>query len=151
MARGGQRAGTPGKAYAQRTDLHQPVTVAPGQEYGGRKMLENAQKVVPLPEQPPTPSPSPPAAGAASPAMPAGPQPGLSPGELDFTRPTERPNEPVTAGLPVGPGPGPEALNLPSAAGQTAMQLSTIYANVPQAQNPDFLRLVRLAQAQAWQ
>jgi hypothetical protein len=26
-------------------------------------------------------------------------------------RPTERPNEPVTAGLPTGPGAGPEALS----------------------------------------
>ena len=35
------------------------------------------------------------------------PQPG-SHGPID--RPTERPNEPVTHGLPVGPGGGPEAL-----------------------------------------
>lgn len=30
---------------------------------------------------------------------------------LALDRPTERPNEPVTHGLPVGPGGGPEALN----------------------------------------
>jgi hypothetical protein len=28
--------------------------------------------------------------------------------------PTENPNEPVTAGNPMGPGPGPEILNLPA-------------------------------------
>jgi len=33
------------------------------------------------------------------------------PGEMPYTGPTNRPNEPVTAGLPFGPGPGPEALN----------------------------------------
>lgn len=27
-----------------------------------------------------------------------------------FNRPTERPNEPITAGMPTGPGPGPESL-----------------------------------------
>lgn len=32
------------------------------------------------------------------------------PGDQPFTRPTERPNEPVTHGLPGGPGAGPEAL-----------------------------------------
>lgn len=35
--------------------------------------------------------------------MPGGPG-------IHLMRPTERPGEPVTAGLPMGPGPGPEAL-----------------------------------------
>lgn len=143
MARGGQRAGTPGKAYAQRTDLHQPVTVAPGEEYGGRKMLEQAQKVVPLPQQPATPSPA--GGGGTAPAGPTAAmtaQPGLSPGELDFTRATERPNEPVTAGLPVGPGPGPEALGLGPTSTDPGIVLRSMYQNVPEAQNNDVLRLI---------
>jgi hypothetical protein len=32
------------------------------------------------------------------------------PGSLPHLEPTLRPNEPVTAGLPFGPGPGPEVL-----------------------------------------
>ena len=28
-----------------------------------------------------------------------------------LTDPTQRPNEPITAGLPSGPGPGPEAID----------------------------------------
>lgn len=32
------------------------------------------------------------------------------PSQGSFARPTERPEEPLTAGLPFGPGPGPEAL-----------------------------------------
>ena len=32
------------------------------------------------------------------------------PGILPFLHPSNRPNEPVTAGLPTGAGPGPEAL-----------------------------------------
>lgn len=31
-----------------------------------------------------------------------------------LTAPTERPNEPITAGLPLGAGPGPEAVTAPS-------------------------------------
>jgi hypothetical protein len=70
------------------------------------------------------------------------------PGLLD---PTQRPNEPVTAGLSSGPGTGPEALNMPSQAGATADALRAIYQTVPSAQNNDFLRLVELAEQQAWQ
>lgn len=42
--------------------------------------------------------------------VPAGPSPT---GEVDLgplTRPTEAPEEPVTAGVPMGAGPGPEAI-----------------------------------------
>jgi hypothetical protein len=42
-------------------------------------------------------------------ALPMGAQPGLEP-PPSLTAPTARPNEPVQAGLPIGPGPGPEAL-----------------------------------------
>ena len=82
---GGMRQGAPGKAYSNRKDLNatakQPIRSAPNQQYGARTAQEEAQKVIPLPETP---------------------QPG-SFGQL--TRPTERPNEPVTAGIPIGPGP----------------------------------------------
>jgi len=40
--------------------------------------------------------------------VPPGPPPTDAMGPFDG--PTERPDEPVTAGLPMGPGPGPEAL-----------------------------------------
>ena len=72
-----------------------------GQQYGEAGRQLEAQRAVPLPN----------AAGAAaarpaSPAAPAAPPPGAMP----FDRATERPNEPLTAGLPMGPGVGPEAL-----------------------------------------
>lgn len=143
MARGGRRAGTVGKSYPNRTDLHQPIKAAPGGEYGSVTALKQGQEVVPLPNANATPSPSP-SPIASAPA-------GVAPGDINFTAPTARPNEPVTAGLPVGPGPGPEALNLPSQAATTAGQLRTLYANIPAAQNNDFLRLVELAEQQAWQ
>lgn len=98
---GGRRQGAPGKAYPNRTDMNQnrqPVTVASGQPYGARQEQVAAQRALPLPAAPPVPAPPPPAPGA----LPGGRGP--------FTRPTEYPNEPLTAGMSIGPGPGPEAL-----------------------------------------
>jgi len=43
----------------------------------------------------------------------------------------------------MGPGPGPEALNLPSTtATDPSVVLRSIYQNVPEAQNNDVLRLI---------
>lgn len=130
MARGGPRQGTPGKAYAQRTDMHQAVQAASGQPYGVRGQQEAAQKAVPLP-----------LAAAAGPAPAASPQPAL-PGQQAFARPTERPLEPVTAGLPSGPGPGPEALSN-SAPDTIGAQIMALYQTAP---NNDLLRLLELHQ-----
>lgn len=118
--------------------MHQPIQAAPGGEYGSVTALKNAQHIVPLPN----------AAAAASP--PPGPQsvpgggapPAVAPGDINFEAPTARPNEPVTAGLPVGPGPGPESLGLGVGPNDPATLLRSIYANVPEAQNNDVLRLI---------
>jgi len=106
--RGGARQGTPGTAYGQRTDLNQPISTVPGQEYGMAKQQADAQRAIPM-------AASPVAAAPAQPQQPQGqraplPQPGTMP-HLD---PTNRPDEPVTAGLPFGPGPGPEAISRPA-------------------------------------
>ncbi len=142
MARGGRRTGTPGKNYAQRTDMHQPPRAPSGGEYGSVKESIDAQKVVPLPtaNQPPVQQQQQVSSGLT-----------MMPGDMDFEAPSNRPSEPVTTGLPIGPGAGPEALGMPSEASQTAMQLRAMYANIPEARNPDFLRLVELAEQQAWQ
>lgn len=102
MARGGRRQGTPGTAYPQRTDLQMPATAPTGLPYGEHQQLVDDQRKVPV-ATPPAPAPQMPA------AQPQG-QPFSPPGAQPFLRPTERPTEPVTAGLPVGPGPGPEVL-----------------------------------------
>lgn len=138
MPRGGKRSGKPGTAYSNRSDLTQAPSAAPGQTYGTATAQLQAQKVAPLPQQA---GPPPPAAGSApgvaqAPgAAPAGPMPGaLGP----LNRPTERPGEPLTAGLPFGPGPGPEVL------GQGQMQpideIRALYAASP---NIDMLRLLQ--------
>ena len=89
--RGGRRQGKPGGLYPNRSDLRNvkpPMQAAPGQGYGEAKAQMDAQRAVPVaPPPPPQPADLPP-----------------------LTRPSERPNEPVTAGLPIGPGPGPEVL-----------------------------------------
>jgi hypothetical protein len=40
---------------------------------------------------------------------------GMAPSQTPITplfAPTERPDEPITAGVPIGPGPGPEVLGI---------------------------------------
>ena len=68
-----------------------------GQPYGQRQALEQFQASGPM-----TPPPSPPVGGGAPPA-PAGAPPTGNP--LDAFAPTQRPNEPITAGIPMGAGP----------------------------------------------
>lgn len=126
--RGGRRSGTPGRSYANRTDLNTalPVTTAPGQPYGSRVAQERAQEALPM-----APAPRP----AMAPGNPRGgdlQRPGPLPGELgDFLRPTERPNEPLTAGLATGPGPGPEVLAGAFGADSGADELRAIYLRFP--------------------
>ena len=104
---------------SNRTDLAVPNVEAPAQVYGERQAQQAAQRAVPVAAPPSGPTPSP-APGGAAPTPPPGPPTGgpppaglppvSGPGILPFLHPTNRPNEPLTAGLPTGAGPGPEAL-----------------------------------------
>lgn len=119
---GGYRQGTPGKQYSQRTDLardRQPTRVTKGKEYGKRQAAEQSQAAMPLPD------------------MSRIPKPGSVP---SLTAPTERPNEPVTAGIPIGAGPGPSSLSVPAAAGSQALFDLRALA----AQYPDYEGLYRI-------
>jgi len=80
----------PGR-LARRTDQGQPVRLPTGQPYGARAALQAQQQAAPMAAAPP-PGP----ALAPAPA-PAGPLPSVF-------RPTDRPNEPITAGIPIGAG-----------------------------------------------
>jgi hypothetical protein len=110
---------------AARTDLLTPhpekVTTVPGQEYGKRTAQEQSQRILPLG---PGPAPAPAPTGGPVTPQPAPPPPAARvPGDRgDWTRPTERPNEPLTTGLPTGPGPGPEGLTGFAAAGYQQAQ-----------------------------
>lgn len=79
-------------AYGNRTDLNSPAekvakTVVPGQTYGQGAAQMRAQEAVPMGQAPSEAAPRvvPGAAGA-------------------FDRPTDRPQEPITAGVNFGPG-----------------------------------------------
>ena len=91
MARGGNRQGTPGVAYPNRTDLaadYAPQTGSTTAAAGGQE---------PVPTQPPP--------GMGSP----GPVYSLTPDQVPrLDDPSQRPEEPVTAGLG-GPVPGAES------------------------------------------
>lgn len=76
---------------------HQAPRVSTGQSYGAAGQQLAAQEIIPLPAAAPPPRPQP--VTSRTSAAPAA-----------FMRPSERPDEPVTAGLPIGPGPGPEVL-----------------------------------------
>lgn len=133
--KGGARSGTQGTNYTNRTDLNaQPVRVAPSKQYGQGAAQEAAQKIVPLANT----------AGGGAPApmpMPAGPVPG---DHGPFNRPTDMPQQPVTTGLPFGPGPGPEALGMPQRpkVSQTIAQIASM------SNDPELLALAQRAQAQ---
>lgn len=85
MARGGARSGRPGASYSNRSDLQNAPRLAPtaakDQPYGEAGAQLASQTQMPLGPPPPP-----------------------------INAPTSRPSEPVTAGLSLGPGPGPEAI-----------------------------------------
>jgi len=120
--RGGDRQGTIGQAYSNRTDLNasMPVATQTGQDYGQAAAQQAAQRAIPVASQPldgiksnpitqgvnqqaPTPQPQ-----TITGQMP---QQQVYPGELKFDHPTDAPEEPITAGIPIGEGAGPEALH----------------------------------------
>jgi hypothetical protein len=87
------------KQYPNRSDLRNPAKkmaakAAPGQTYGEAGKQVAAQRAVPM-AAPPT--------DVAPTATPQ--QPRVAPGSMGpLSRATERPNEPLTAGAPFGPG-----------------------------------------------
>lgn len=84
--KGGPRSGNPGTSYTNRTDLAadtQPVAVPTGQTYGEAGRQQAAMSAIGIPDL----------------EGMLGSMPGL-------TDPSQRPDEPLTAGMPMGPGPG---------------------------------------------
>jgi hypothetical protein len=135
MPRGGRRTGTPGASYSNRSDLNRPVApaAAPGQQYGKRAEQMAAQRAMPI-APPPTdavPTASPPGATPATQGLsaPSGPLAGQV---VPLDAPSMRPGEPITAGLSVGAGAGPEVLGpLAGMSNDVAAELHAIYARFP--------------------
>jgi hypothetical protein len=96
-------------ALSQRTDM---VASNPN-VYGDRKAMQETMSAAPMAKAQPIPTP-PPITGLFA--------------------PTEQPNEPVTAGSPLGAGPGPEVLNLPARNFNPTQILSRLAQNDPSGQ-----------------
>lgn len=109
-----RQPGATGGAYQNRTDLTQPVALPTGLPYGERQQLEQAQEGAPLPQVVSAQTQDPAVAAAAAHTF----QP------VGLGNPTQRPHEPITAGLPSGPGPGPEVLRQPSTTTDTLKKLA---------------------------
>lgn len=100
--------GNPAPAPGQGQPNGQPVTVPTGLPYGENQQLAQAQAAVPLPAAPtgaPPPPPNQPAAPVDMQSAMAAAANMPMPNRGGLTRPSERPGEPVTAGLPMGPMP----------------------------------------------
>lgn len=115
MARGGPRSGRPGAQYSNRSDLQSAPRLAPtanqGQQYGTAKAQLDSQREIPM---------------------------GAPPAPIPLSAPTTRPNEPVQSGLPIGPGPGPEAAAL-SSPDPVEMTIRALYEAFP---NRDLAELI---------
>ncbi|WP_434439723.1 hypothetical protein [Lentzea sp. E54] len=112
-------------AFSQRTDAPgQPIRDLPNPEYGEATAFRDQQKAAPLSQAPGIPrmETPPPSAGMAAPSSaPTGPLPPLF-------APSQRPDEPITAGVPFGPGPSSIGTERAPEAYQTSTQLRE-YAN----------------------
>lgn len=126
MPTGGARTGRPGAAYANRSDLN-----GSDAQYGDG--VNQAAVVAATPG-----SPSRPTTGGGGIAI----APGMM-GPLDA--PTDRPTEPITAGLPIGPGANTLAHPVPTrGASEDLFELRALYRVYP---NEDMARLIADAES----
>lgn len=111
--------------YPNRSDLRGgkvPKMAATGQTYGEAGKQMASQSVVPM-------------ASAPTDAMPSASAPTVQPGSMgDFLRPTERPDEPITAGADFGPGVNMQQAGIPIVApgfNDALEELKVLYRQFP--------------------
>jgi len=121
------------KQYSNRSDLRNPAakmakTAVPGQAYGEAGAQLASQSVVPM-------------AGAAPSAAPAPAPSPVMPGSLgSLSRPTDRPDEPLTAGASFGPGPTPGSqFVVPKESDPVLNELRGLYRAYPSPELADML------------
>lgn len=114
MPRGGKRQGTPGAGYSNRTDL--------------MTNYDNSQSA---------------AAGDAATRSVTVQAPQVGADQVpNLGDPTNRPWEPVTAGLPVGQGPGTEAMGPMPPGGMDPVRKAVQALLMSSPDNPDLIRLL---------
>ena len=106
-------------AKPNRTDMNQAAPTGKDREYGA-----NAADQAALDQQPMGPQPS---------AAPAGGEQPILPGQLgSLTAPTNRPGEPITNGIDLGPGRGSDArMMAPQTAYKTPLQRAATMTGNP--------------------
>lgn len=114
MPRGGKRQGTQGKGYSNRTDLAVDYAAGGNPASGGMSAPREQQPLM-------------------------GPM--IAPNEVPNIFDPGDPNEPVTTGLAVGPGAGPEALG-PMPPSPTDPIRQAVQAMMLVAPNPDLIRVL---------
>lgn len=122
-------------ALSQRTDggPQQVQAEMTGMDYGANKDFQEIQSSAPL-------------AAAQSQRFAAGRQPVSQPASVTpLFAPTQRPDEPVTAGAPFGPGPG--AAQTPAATRSLADTLARI---LPYDDSGDVARFYNIAVSRGW-
>lgn len=113
-------------AHSRRTDggPAQVISTMGGQDYGQRSADQAAQQAAPMAGTAPMPDPAQ--------VSPQGQQmlsnQPYSGG--DFLRPSERPDEPITAGADFGPGPGSEALHIQPSPAQGTGAMTRLLTNL---------------------
>lgn len=124
-------------ALSQRTDGQGARYMAGGQYGEGQEMMD-LQTSAPMSKAPAQPRMRQPRSGrqVAEEGMQVTP----------LFAPTERPDEPITAGAPFGPGPGPSN----SSASAGASVSDSLAKFIPYDESGYIQRLYRLAQARGW-
>lgn len=135
--RGGPRQGSVGQRYQNRSDMRTPgqritpSNLPASQQYGQGVQQARSLSVAPTP-------------GATVPqgsSPNSAPQTVLQPGDVpSLSDPTANPNEPVTAGLSLGPGVGPEGLG--AIAVQDSPELGIAKRLFLEFPNPDLRRYI---------
>jgi hypothetical protein len=122
---GGPRQGTPGKGYSNRTDLASNMDMSKNTAASGGMTA---------------PAPDPGVAQLGQPE--ALPMPAVGADDIpNLTDPTQRPDEPVMAGVPLGAGPGPEAMGpMPPNPMDPTRQI--VQALMDLAPSPDLARIL---------
>lgn len=130
----------PGR-MSRRTDGGPQQTKAEmtGMAYGENADFQEIQAGAPMAAAPSATPARPRKAGSSAPSVNATP----------LFAPTQRPDEPITAGAPFGPGPGP-SMNVPQQQNAKPSMSSTLSKIMVGTNDPRVARLLAIAERRGW-